>query len=344
MRSLRDLPLFVPGVVLCGAIAAVAVGTQHIEQDLLGRAYIEAIVIAILLGASIRAVWRPGPRWKTGIDFSAKTLLEIAVAMLGASISIRTIVTSGLGLLLGVAIVVAISILASYAIGRLFGLSRCLALLVACGNSICGNSAIAAVAPIIEAEPDDITSSIAFTAILGVGVVLLLPLLMPLLRLSQTQYGIVAGLTVYAVPQVLAATFPVGILATQVGTLVKLMRVLMLGPVVLALSLGAARSSPHSDAAARLRFLPVARLIPWFILVFLMLAGLRSTGVVPHALLEPTVQAAALLTIVAMGALGLCVDFRDIRRAGPGVMSTALLAILLLGAISMGLIYVLSVA
>lgn len=329
--------------MLCAAIAAIALGAQDIEQRLLGRAYLEAIVIAILLGVSIRAVWRPGARWTKGIDFSARMLLEIAVAMLGASISIRAIMASGLDLLLGVAIVVATSIVASYAIGRLFGLSRRLALLVACGNSICGNSAIAAVAPIIEAEPDDITSSIAFTAILGVAVVLLLPLLMPLLHLSQTQYGIVAGLTVYAVPQVLAATFPVGILATQIGTLVKLMRVLMLGPVVLALSLGASRSSSDAGAAARMRSLSLTRFVPWFILVFLLLAGMRSTGLVPQTLLGPTVQAAAILTIVAMGALGLSVDFRDIRRAGPGVMSTALLAILLLGAISMGLIYVLSI-
>ena len=343
MRSLRDLPRIVPGAALCAAIAAVAFGVQYVEQSLLGRAYLEAIVIAILIGALIRSVWRPGQRWVKGIEFSAKTLLEIAVAMLGASISIRAILTSGLGLLLGVAIVVVVSILVSYAIGRMFGLSQRLALLVACGNSICGNSAIAAVAPIIDAAPDDITSSIAFTAILGVAVVLLLPLLVPLLQLSQMQYGIIAGLTVYAVPQVLAATFPVGILSTQIGTLVKLMRVLMLGPVVLVLSLGAARPSSDRNAGARKRSLSLTRLVPWFILVFLLLAGMRSTGLVPPALLGPVVQAAAILTIVAMAALGLCVDFRDLRRAGPGVMSTALIAILLLGGISIALIHVLSV-
>lgn len=331
----------VPGTALCVAIAAAALGAQHLEAGFLGRAYIEAIVIAILIGVLIRAVWKPGPRWTKGIDFSAKTLLEFAVAMLGASISIRAIMTHGLGLLLGVAAVVAASILASYSIGRAFGLSQRLALLVACGNSICGNSAIAAVAPIIEAEPDDIVSSIALTAILGVAVVLLLPLLVPLLRLSQLQYGVVAGLTVYAVPQVLAATFPVGILATQIGTLVKLMRVLMLGPTLLLLSLGVRRAS--TDGAA-LRSLPLARLVPWFILVFLLLAGARSAGWVPHVVLGPLVEAAALLTIVAMAALGLAVDFRDLKRAGPGVLLTALIAILLLGGISLGLIRVLSLS
>ena len=110
-----------------------------------------------------------------------------------------------------------------------------MSVLVACGNSICGNSAIAAVAPVIGARADDVASSIAFTAVLGVVVVLGLPLLVPVLDLSLTQYGTLAGLTVYAVPQVLAATVPVSAISAQLGTLVKLVRVLMLGPVVVLL-------------------------------------------------------------------------------------------------------------
>src|SRR5205085_10254017 len=119
--------------------------------------------------------------------------------------------------------------------------------LVACGNAICGNSAIAAVAPVIGAESDDVASSIAFTAVLGVLVVLGLPLLMVPLGLSTYQYGVLAGLTVYAVPQVLAATLPVSALSGQVGTLVKLVRVLMLGPVVLGLSLARGRKARAAE-------------------------------------------------------------------------------------------------
>ena len=111
-----------------------------------------------------------------------------------------------------------VAIPTSYVICRALGLPQRMAVLVACGNSICGNSAIAAVAPVIGADGDDVASSIAFTAVLGVLVVLGLPLLVPLLRLSLTQYGVLAGLTVYAVPQVLAATLPIGALSNQVGT------------------------------------------------------------------------------------------------------------------------------
>jgi len=212
-----------------------------------------------------------------------------------------------------------------------------ISILIACGNSICGNSAIAAVAPVIGADSDDIASSISFTAILGVLMVLGLPLLIPLLGLTATQYGILAGLTVYAVPQVLAATIPAGLVATQIGTLVKLMRVLMLGPVVVGLSLLAPRFRKDAGAGTRRRF-NVLKLVPWFILGFLLLAAIRSFGLVPDLAVGPVARTAGLLTVVSMAALGLGVDVRVIGRVGGRVTAAVTLSLLLLLTISIGLI------
>ena len=167
---------YAPGIILCLAVTAVAFGLQAVEARLFGRAWLEALVLAILLGAAIRTFWAPSVHWKAGIDFSAKTLLEIAVVLLGASVSASALAAAGPALLIGIAAVVAIAILLSYGIGRLFGLPHCMATLIACGNSICGNSAIAAVAPVIGAEGQDVAAAIGFTAVLGVGVVLGLPL------------------------------------------------------------------------------------------------------------------------------------------------------------------------
>jgi uncharacterized integral membrane protein (TIGR00698 family) len=256
--------------------------------------------------------------------------------MLGLSVSVELIVASGAALLGAVAAVVLASLAAGYLIGRLFGLSHALALLVTCGNSICGNSAIAAVAPIIHADSKDIAASITFTAVIGVAVVLVLPFAFPLLRMTEPQYGILAGLTVYAVPQVLAATFPVGLLSTQIGTMVKLMRVLMLGPVLLIVAL-AGQGRTRSDGAPA-RPLPLARIVPWFVAGFVVLAGVRSLGWVPDVALAPIVQAAGLLTVVAMAALGLVVDVRALRRSGVKVTATAAAAVLLLGGLSLLLI------
>ena len=317
-----------PGLLLCLALTALAELLQRVEVACTGQAYLEALVLAILLGLALRSVWTPRGHWQPGIIFSGKILLELAVALLGAAVSVRTVMALGGGLLAGIAGIVLVAIAGSYAICRALRLQPKLALLVACGNSICGNSAIAAVAPVIGAGAEDIAASIAFTAVLGVLVVLLLPLLVPLLALTLTQYGVLAGLTVYAVPQVLAATLPIGALSNQVGTVVKLVRVLMLGPVILLLSLFfRSQEKPKWH-----------ELLPWFILGFLILLGLRSGGFIPTVMLLPLKNIAALLTTISMAALGLGVDIRSVARAGLRVTTAVTLSLLMLGGISLGLI------
>lgn len=323
-----------PGVALCAGVSALAIGLERAEAAVFGGKWLEALVLAILAGTAIRTAWAPGARWKPGITFSAKMLLEIAVVLLGASVSARVVGAAGFGLLGGIAAVVVVAILASYGIGRVLGLPHRMAVLVACGNSICGNSAIAAVAPVIGADGKDIAASIAFTAVLGVAVVIGLPFLAPMLSLTGLQYGVMAGLTVYAVPQVLAATAPIGAAAIQMGTLVKLTRVLMLGPVVLALTLlGRKRGTA----------LQWHKLIPWFIIGFLALAAARSGGMLPTAALAPIGTVANLLTIVAMAALGLGTDLKVVARAGLPVSAAVVLSLLLLGVISLGLIRMLGI-
>jgi uncharacterized integral membrane protein (TIGR00698 family) len=306
-----------------------AVLLQSLEIRWAGQAYLEALVLAILLGVALRTVWHPGDFWHDGIVFSGKILLEVAVVMLGAAVSARTVAALGPALLGGIVATVAVAIAASFVIGRACGLEKNMAILVACGNSICGNSAIAAVAPVIGAQAQDVAASIAFTAVLGVITVLVLPLFVPLLKLSLTQYGVLAGLTVYAVPQVLAATLPIGALSNQVGTVVKLVRVLMLGPVVLALSLLVKKPGSKPKLHA---------LIPWFIAGFLLVLGLRSAGLIPHAYLVPIKTIAATLTTISMAALGLGVDIRVVAKAGPRVTAAVTLSLVVLGVISYALI------
>lgn len=327
-----------PGLALCVGITAVAKLIELGEVRLVGHLYLEGLVIAILIGVAIRAFWTPGKLWAEGIGFSAKTLLEIAVVLLGASISAATVWALGPLLLVGIAIVVVIAIVSSYALCRALALPRKMAVLIACGNSICGNSAIAAVAPIIGAKPADIASSIAFTAVLGVIVVLGLPLLVPVLNLSLTQYGTLAGLTVYAVPQVLAATLPIGALSNQVGTVVKLVRVLMLGPVVLGLSLVASRLRGETQANGGRRWPPLKDLVPWFIVGFLLLALARSVGLIPTNAVEPVRTVASMLTTISMAALGLGVDVRTVAKAGLRATLAVTASLIVLGIISFALI------
>ncbi len=151
----------------------------------------------------------------------------------------------------------------------------------------------------------------------------------PLLGLTETQYGALAGLTVYAVPQVLAATVPIGLLATQVGTLVKLVRVLMLGPVVIVLSLLRPLLTGAGSGNQTARKLGLFQLVPWFI---------------PDKALQPLTVTAGFLTIISMAALGLGVDIRVIGRLGARVTFAVTGSLVVLVAISLLLIRLLKIA
>jgi uncharacterized integral membrane protein (TIGR00698 family) len=326
-----------PGIAVCAAITLAAILLQGVEVHFAGQPYLEALVLAILLGVATRAWWTPGPIWQPGIVFCARYVLEIAIVMLGASVSVGTILALGPILIAGIAGIVSMAIGTSYIICRAFGLPQHMSILIACGNSICGNSAIAAVAPVIGADSDDIASSISFTAVLGVVVVLGLPLLVPILHLSLTQYGVLAGLTVYAVPQVLAATLPIGALSNQVGTVIKLVRVLMLGPVVLGFSLLSAQLRLANGRLKRQRP-QVHELVPWFIIGFLAVLAARSFGLIPLAMLPAITHAAAILTTVAMAALGLGVDVRVVAHTGLRVTLAVTASLIVLGLMSYALI------
>ena len=334
---IESLKRLLPGIFLCIVITLAALLLERMEIFLIDQRYLEALVLALLLGVVVRTVWKPGSLWNDGINFSAKFVLEFAIVLLGASVSVTMVAALGSLLILGIACIVALAIGASYLLSRALGLPQRMAILVACGNSICGNSAIAAVAPVIGADADDIASSISFTAVLGVVVVLGLPLLVPILQLSLTQYGVLAGLTVYAVPQVLAATLPIGALSNQVGTVIKLVRVLMLGPVVLGLALLARRVRPAGDRVDRRR--PrLGELVPWFIIGFLLVLAIRSMGLIPQNIVPAITGLAALLTTVAMAALGLGVDVRVVARTGVRVTLAVVASLIVLGLMSYGLI------
>lgn len=328
-----------PGLALTCAVAIVAYAGEHVEVGLFGGRWIESLVLAIALGIAVCTFQPLKPSMKPGIDFSAKILLEIAIVLLGASISLSAIRGAGVWLIAGIAIVVVLSIAATYMIGRLLGLPPKLATLIACGNSICGNSAIVAVAPVIEADSQEIAAALAFTAVLGIAAVFLLPFLYFHFGMSVPQYGTLAGLTVYAVPQVLAATAPIGLLAVQTGTLVKLVRVLMLGPVIFLLGIITKVETTEANRNGSRH----PSLVPWFICGFLGLMAMRSFGLIPDVLVAPMESVSGILTVIAMAALGLSVNVRSVAHAGGRVIAAATLSLLMLGVISYGLIAALQI-
>jgi uncharacterized integral membrane protein (TIGR00698 family) len=339
LRGQRRLSFPLPpvawGIVASAAVSALAVAGGAIEVRTFGRPVVEPLVLAILIGMLVRTVLGASPRAEPGIRFVGKEVLELSVCLLGATMDVPRLFASGPTLAAGIVAIVCVALVIGYGVGRVTGLSPKLAMLVACGNAICGNSAIAAVAPVIGADREDVAAAIALAAVLGVCVVLTLPLLIPLFGLSNYQYGVLAGLSVYAVPQVLAAAFAVSPLSGQVATVVKLARVLMLGPVVTVLAVRAHRSNSSA--------LSLRRLVPWFVLGFIALAALRSVGVVSEAAGGGAKLVAGWLMIGAMAALGLSVDVRGVRQVGARVSVAVSGSLAILIVLSLALIRLIGV-
>jgi uncharacterized integral membrane protein (TIGR00698 family) len=334
IRHLHGTPVLLPGLLLAGGITAVAVVSAGIQEQTIGHAVLDPLVLALILGLLIRATWTPPAAAGPGIAFAGKQLLEFAIVVLGLTLDLGRIVEAGGRIVVSVLLLVAMTLGLGTVIGRAMGLGTRLAVLVAVGNAICGNSAIAAVAPAIRAKKAEVAAAISLTAVFGVGVVLALPLLVPLLDLTHERYGVVAGLSVYAVPQVLAATFTVSAEAGQVASLVKLSRVVMLGPVVALLAF--LFREQGEDGTATGGTLSLRTMLPWFVVGFALASALRTSGVVPEGMATAATETSRVLTAIAMAGLGLGVDIRAVGRTGSRVIAvvTVLTVLLVVSALA----------
>ena len=148
---------------------------------------------------------------------------------------------------------------------------------------------------------------------------MILPFFAPIFDLDHVQYGILAGISVYAVPQVVAASFAVSPLSGQTGTLVKLVRVLLLGPMIIVLGL-LHRDTDNSSSLTE----KIKTYVPWFVAGFLILTVLRTTDVISEDIGLQARSISKLLFVVAMAGLGLGVDVREVGAVGPRVAVTIL--------------------
>ena len=322
------------GLALCVVLGAAAYGLDQVERRVIEHAVIDSLVIALVAGIAIRNLVALPKSIDVGAKYASKQVLEASILLLGASVAFGQILEAGGTLFLLITSSVIGGLAVAWTVGHLLlGLRSKLAVLVGVGGSICGNSAVAAVAPAIGATADDVAAAIGISAILGVGQILLLPLLAPALNLTDYQYGVVAGIGVYAVPQVVAASFAVSTLSGQVATLVKLVRVLLLGPMIVVL-----RLLHRSEVASPSGQTPLQRVrdfVPWFIAGFVLLATLRSTGIISAAQGSDAQSVSKLLFVVAMAGLGLGVDLRNVRAVGARVASTVLATMAFMIAISL---------
>jgi uncharacterized integral membrane protein (TIGR00698 family) len=308
----------------------------YLGDRALDNPYYDGLLIALVFGIAVKNLTPSGNWHQAGSKFAGKSLLEFAVMILGASVFMPDIIQSGVGLLGLVVTGVIGSMALAYFVGHvLLGLSRKLSILVGVGNSICGNSAIAVMAPVIRASPQDVGAAIGISAILGAAQILLLQLLVPVFGLSDYHYGIVAGLAVYAMAQVYSAAAVVSETSASVAVVVKLSRVFLLSPMVIATQIIQRRSGAletitggpgkeDDTVKGGFRLTGVTGFVPWFLIGFAVLSTFRSFDIIGAELGSHVRDASKLLFTVAMVGIGLGVDLRAIVSVGLKVAVTIL--------------------
>lgn len=327
-----------PGALLCAVIAAIATVIGAFVP-LLGSA-IPAVVIGIL----IASIHKPSAQLSPGVAYAGKFILQLAVVLLGAQLSLMSIVSVGLRSLPVMLSSLCACLLGAWLLGRLLGIDRDLNILLGVGTGICGASAIAAVSPAIKARNESISYAISTVFLFNVLAVLAFPTIGRLFGMTPQAFGLFAGTAVNDTSSAVAAASVFGSAALGYAVVVKLVRTLMIIPV--SVSLAVIESRRASDRAP-LTLSRVAKLVPWFLAGFLVMASVRSIGVLPQDAIDALSHVSVFFIAAALAGIGLSTDLRAIRTAGlrplllGGLLSlvvlvTALTAMWLTGDLSVG--------
>jgi uncharacterized integral membrane protein (TIGR00698 family) len=319
-----------PGLILVGALAAVARGATallpaYISEITVG--VVGGIVVGSLIG--VRDVFRPG------IRFAVHRLLRLGIVLLGVRLSVEAIVGTGATALLVILACVTLAFGAVLLLSRLAGIPPRLALLIAVGTAICGNSAIVATAPLIKAEDREVSFAVATITLFGVAAVIVYPWIGSLLGLSDSVFGVWAGVAVNDTSQVTAAGFAYSSPAGDTATIVKLTRNLLIGPALILVALLWGRGTSSAEARPAFTLRMVRQAVPLFVIGFVTMAILNSIGLIPDAADAPVGEAAQILILLALCGVGLGTDVRALLRVGPRPLYVGLAGALGLAALGL---------
>jgi uncharacterized integral membrane protein (TIGR00698 family) len=297
----------IPGIFLAVSIATVA--------TLVGKLIpvIGAPVICIVIGVVIAAIRKPGERFRPGIQTASKLILQISVVVLGSQLSLNEIVKVGFSSLPVMLGTLTVCLMGAYWIGKRLGIVGDLRTLIGVGTGICGASAIAAVSPIIGAASVDIAYAISTIFLFNMAAVLTFPFLGHLLGLSQHSFGLFAGTAINDMSSVVAASTTYGSIAASYAIVVKLTRTLLIIPISLGLAMIERRKKSAGSESPHVR---VTRLVPWYLIGFLLVASANSAGLIPNGIHHALVQISIFLIAIALAAIGLSTDVAGFKGTG----------------------------
>ena len=327
----EELRIALPGLYL---VIAVAVVSRYLHSLIpipaMSRA-ISEVFIAVFLGLHIRNAIHYSHRFDAGIRFAMQHILRFAVVLLGLRLSLQDVVDTGLRSLLLVLACIALALTLASVAGKLLKIPRRLAVLIGVGTAICGNTAIVAVAPVIEAKDEDVSFAVATITFFGTFAVLVYPFIGYFTGMTDREFGIWAGTAVNDTSQVVAAGAAFSEAARDVATVVKLTRNALMAPIILLIGMVYARLSDKRSDGQRTR-VSWSKAVPGFVIGFIAMAALRTlgiaVGVLPQSVADPgaLTGAASLLravdevskfaVLMALSAIGLGTDVGAVRRTG----------------------------
>jgi uncharacterized integral membrane protein (TIGR00698 family) len=303
---------FLLGVVICFAVAGVSV----LLEELIPGGLLGASIIALFMGTITNSFFHPA--WiKPALKFTSKKILKAAIILLGASLSVSTIMSVGKMTFFVMIFTFAMCFGGGYLVRKIFGLNWKLSNLISAGTGICGGSAIAAIAPVIDADDKDIAFAMSSTFLFDMAMIALYPLMGKALGMSDIAYGIWAGTSVNDTASVVASGYAFSEAAGDFATMVKLTRTIAIIPTVLVFAwIGVRMKKKEMQTSGDGKKVNMMKIIPWFIGGFLLLAIVNSIGLIPVAVSGVMKTTSKFLMVTALAAIGLSTSITDFKKAG----------------------------
>lgn len=324
-----------PGIFIVAIIGFLAhsVGTDY---PVIGGA-----VIGIILGILIKNCFEVPVIFEKGIEYTMKRLLKLAIILLGFSLSLAQVLAVGTSSLAIIIVSVISGLLLTYWIGKAFGLYGNTSILIGVGTAICGATAIAATAPILKAKEEELTYAINTIFAFNVIAIMLYPLIGQLLAMPDNYFGIWAGTAIHDTSSVVAAGYVYSDEAGATATVVKLVRTLMLIPVSLILAIYVSMKMKKENKSEATAAVQIRKIFPYFILFFVGAAILNTLFSIPTTYTEASTDIAKFLIVMVMVSVGLKTDLKMIKKLGVKPLLVGLIASLIMGMVSISLIYIL---
>lgn len=331
---------------LPGIIFAILLGFISVQISIIiPYHFIGPGVLALLLGMLLSPINQKYKSLQQGIGFTSKKILRLAIILMGFSLSFTQVLDVGKFSLIVMVFTLLTAFGGGYIFGRILKMDWKLSSLISAGTGICGGSAIAAVAPVIDADESSIAYAISATYVFDIIMVILFPIMGVYLNMSDLGFGLWTGTAVNDTSSVVAAGFAFSDIAGNYSIIVKLTRTLAIVPVVLIFSLISGISKRKEQQLGKFSQgskINITGIFPWFILFFVFAVAVKSTGILPNALTASTSELSKFLMTMALGAIGLKTNFKQLAKSGFSpmlhgfIISTLVVVVSLLVQIVMG--------